>query len=31
MHLVRGIANALLIEASAGVLGLFCWELAKRF
>jgi hypothetical protein len=30
MHLVRALANALLIEASAGVLGVVCWELVKR-
>ena len=29
MHLVRGLANALLLEATAGFLVFFCWTLIK--
>lgn len=28
-YLVRGVVNALFIEASAGMLAFFCWEIIK--
>jgi hypothetical protein len=31
MYLVRGLVNALLLEASAGMVALFCWTVAKMF
>lgn len=30
-YLVRGVMNALFIEASAGVLAFICWQVMRTF